>query len=106
MIISTYQENREISIFIPSIPFTIRIQKVQIYSFKQLIKSLRSCNRKRTTTQKKNKSFRNNTDNILISNDMTQSYPLRHMSRTCSPYKSVLERFLERAMDLITHILN
>ena len=47
-----------------------------------------------------------NTDHILISNNMTQPHPLRHMSRARPPNQRILETLLECPMNRITHILD
>jgi hypothetical protein len=45
-------------------------------------------------------------NHILIRNNMTQSHPLRDMSRTRTPDQSILERLLQRPMDGVTDILD
>ena len=52
------------------------------------------------------KSLSNDRNNILISNNMTQANPLRHMSRASTPHKRVLERLSQRAMDLVADFLD
>lgn len=37
---------------------------------------------------------------------MTQSHSLRHMARTRAPDKRVLERLLERAMNLVAYVFD
>lgn len=49
---------------------------------------------------------RHNTNNILISNHVSQSDPLWDMSSTRAPNKRILKRILQRPMNRITYILH
>jgi hypothetical protein len=48
----------------------------------------------------------NNRHNILVSNYMAQSHPLRNMSSASTPYESILERVLQRPMNLIAYVFD
>ena len=50
--------------------------------------------------------FGNNRHHILIRYYVAQSYPLRYVSCAGPPHHRVLERLLQRSMDLITNIFN
>ena len=56
--------------------------------------------------KRKEKSLRNYRDHILVRYDMRKPNPLRSMSRTRTPNHSILERFLQGTMNLITDILD
>lgn len=49
---------------------------------------------------------RDDTDHVLIRNSVTETNSLRYVLSARAPHKSVLERLLERTMDLITHVLH